>query len=78
MICLGLLKETITLFEWTKIFVALFECLGLLEVNHKEAPITVVADPEKIVHKISGNDEIPHINQSPVCIPYKAHGFLTT
>ena len=27
--CLGLLEETITLFEWTKISVALFECLGL-------------------------------------------------
>ena len=32
--CLGLLEETITLFEWTKIFVALFECLGLLEFNY--------------------------------------------
>ena len=31
--CLGLLKETITLFEWTKISIALFECLGLLELN---------------------------------------------
>ena len=33
MSCLGLLEETITLFEWTKISIALFECLGLLEVN---------------------------------------------
>ena len=32
--CLGLLEEIITLFEWTKIFVVLFECLGMLEVNH--------------------------------------------
>ena len=32
--CLGLLEETITLYEWTKIYVALFECLGLLEVNY--------------------------------------------
>ena len=31
--CLGLLEETITLFEWTNISAALFECLGLLEVN---------------------------------------------
>ena len=31
---LGMLEETITLFEWTKIFDAMFECLGLLEVNH--------------------------------------------
>ena len=31
--CLGFLEETITMFEWTKIFVALFECLGMLEVN---------------------------------------------
>ena len=30
---LGLLEETITLFEWTNISNALFECLGLLEVN---------------------------------------------
>ena len=29
--CLGLLEETITLFEWTKISMALSECLGLLE-----------------------------------------------
>ena len=28
-----MLEETITLFEWTKIYVALFECLGLLEVK---------------------------------------------
>ena len=32
--CLGLLEETITLLEWTKIFVVVFECLGLIEVNH--------------------------------------------
>ena len=34
MSCLGLLEKTITLFEWTNISVALFECLGLLEVNY--------------------------------------------
>ena len=31
--CLGLLEETITMFEWTKISVVVFECLGILEVN---------------------------------------------
>ena len=30
---LGLLEESITLFEWTKIYVALFESLVLLEVS---------------------------------------------
>ena len=74
--CLGLLEETITLFEWTKIYVALFECLGILEVNHKETPITRVIDPETTVHKISGNDDIPLTNQNSVCSPYKSHGFL--
>ena len=73
---LGLLEETRTLFEWTKISTALFECLGLLEVNHKETPITRAADPKTIVHKISGNDDIPHTHQSLVCSSYKAHGFL--
>ena len=33
MSCLGMLEETITLFEWTKIFVALFKCLSILKVN---------------------------------------------
>ena len=57
-----MLEETITLFEWTKIPAALFQCLGLLEVNHKETPITGAADQERTVHKISGNDDIPHTN----------------
>ena len=30
---LGLLEESITLFEWTKIYVSLFECLGMLKFN---------------------------------------------
>ena len=30
---LGLLEETIALFEWTKISAELFECLGLVEVS---------------------------------------------
>ena len=59
---MGLQEETITLFEWTKISAAMFECLGLLEVNSKETPITGATDPEKIFHKISGNDDIPHTN----------------
>ena len=76
MSCLGLLEETINLFEWTKIFVSLFECLGLFEVKCKETLITGAADPEITIHKIPGNDDIPHTNQSSVCIPYKSHGFL--
>ena len=76
MSCFGLLKETITLFEWAKNSTALFEFLGLLEVNHKEIPINGAADPETIVHKISGNDDIPHRNESSIFIPYKTHGFL--
>ena len=62
MSCLGLLKETITLFELTKISIALFECLVMIEVNRKENPITGAADQETIVHKILGNYEIPHTN----------------
>ena len=76
MSCLGLLKESITLFEWTKIYVALFEYLGLLEVNRKETPITGARNPQTIVHHISGIDDILHTNQSSVCGPYKAHGSL--
>ena len=75
--CLGLLKETITLFEYTNISTTMFKCLGLLEVNHKETPIAGAADQETTVHKISGNDDIPHTNQISVCIPYKSHGFIT-
>ena len=78
MICSGMLKETTTLFEWTNISTALLECLGLLEVNRKETPITGATDSKIIVHKISGNDDIPHTNHSLVCSPYKSHVFLTT
>ena len=78
MSCLGLLEETIMLFEWTKISAPMFECLGMLEVNRKETPITGATDPETIVHKISGNDDIPHTNRSLVCSPYKSHGFHTS
>ena len=74
----GATKRTHNLFEWTKISSALFDCLGMLEVNRKETPITGAIDPETIVHKISSNDEIPYINKSSVCSPYKSHGFLTT
>ena len=42
----------------------------------KETPITGATDQETTVHKISGNDDIPHTNQISVCIPYKSHGFL--
>ena len=49
----------------------------MLKVNHKETPITGVADLEIILHKISGYDDIPHTNQSLVFIPFKSHGFLT-
>ena len=57
-----MLKETITQFEWAKISAALFECLGLLEVNRKETPITGATYQETTIHKISGNDYIPHTN----------------
>ena len=77
MSCLGLLEETITLLEWTKISAALFKCFGMLEVNCKETPFTRVVYQKTTIHKILGNDDIPHTNQSLVCIPYKAHGFLT-
>ena len=60
--CLGLLKETITLFEWTKIYFALFECLGFLELNSKETLIIVESYLEATTHKISSNDDISHIN----------------
>ena len=59
---MGLLKETIALFEWTKISNALFECLGLLELNCKENPNTKSIDLEKTTHKILGNNGIPHKN----------------
>ena len=39
------------MFEWTKISTALFERLGLLEVNRKETPITGARDPKTTVHK---------------------------
>ena len=52
MSCLGFLEETITLFGWTKIYVALFECLGFLEVNHKETTITGATYQETTIHKI--------------------------
>ena len=71
-----MLKETITLFEWTKILVALFECLGLLEVNCKETPIIGAIDLKRTIHKILANDDIPHTNQNLVCSPYKSHVFL--
>ena len=73
---MGILEETITLFEWTKISTTLFECLVLLEVNHKETLITSATSQETTLHKTSGNDDIPHTNQSSVCIPYKYCGFL--
>ena len=42
----------------------------------KETPITREIDQEITVHKILGNVDSPHTNQSSVCIPYKSHGFL--
>ena len=66
-------------FKWTKIFVALYECLGLHKVSRKETPITGATNPETTIHKILGNDDISaHTNQSSVCIPYKYHGFRTS
>ena len=62
MSCLVLLEETITRFELTKMLSALFECLGLLEVNCKEIPSNGEENQETTVHKISGNDGIPHTN----------------
>ena len=56
------LGETITLFDWTKFSTTLFECLGLLEVNHKETPITREVDQATTIHIILGNDDIPHTN----------------
>ena len=41
-----------------------------------ETPITGAVDQETTVHKILGNDDIPHTNQSSICSPYKPHGFL--
>ena len=74
--CLGLQEETITLFEWKKISIALFACLGLIEVNYKETPIIGAADQETIVHKISGTDDIPHTIRAQFASHTKPMAFL--
>lgn len=60
-------------FKWTKISVALYECLGLLKVNCKETPITGAADTETTIHKISGNDEISHTKCAQTRSLFVAH-----
>ena len=48
-----------------------------MQSTSKETAITGATNPDTIVHKISGNDDIPYTNQSSVCIQYKSHSFLT-
>ena len=60
-------------FKWTKIFVALYECLGLLKVNCNETPNTRAVDPNTTIYKIASNDEISQTKHAQTRYLFVSH-----